>query len=210
MAIQHRREEALAALQALQRQRSQVQSEFLKEILTQRSEAERKMLSLEEELLKAEQRHGLQTLTAPLDGVVQQLAIHTVGGVVTPAQGLMVIVPEDAALKVEAMVLNRDIGFIQPGQDVGLKFETFLFTKYGTMAGKVTSVSLAAVPDEKRGLVYPARIALSSDSIDIAGRHVPLGAGMALVAEFKTEKRRVIDYLLSPIARYRHESLRER
>lgn len=209
-ALRHRRNEVLAALLAVKRQRQQVQSEYLKDVLAQRSEAERKMAMLEEELLKAEQRHGLQTLTAPIDGAVQQLAIHTIGGVVTPAQALMAIVPGDAALEVEVQVQNRDIGFIQAGQDVEVKLETFLFTKYGTIPGKVASVSRDAVQDEKRGLLYPARILLERDWIEVEGRRVPLGAGMSLTAEIKTERRRAIDYLLSPIARYRQESLRER
>lgn len=206
----HRREEASAAVEALQRQRRQIQSEYLKIVLSQRDEAQRKAAALEEEFLKAEQRHGLQTLTAPLDGVVQQLAIHSIGGVVTPAQVLMVIVPDNATLEVEATVQNRDIGFIQPGQAVEVKIETFLFTKYGTIPGKVISVSRDAVPDEKRGLVYPIRIALERSSMNVDGRQVELGAGMALTAEVKTDRRRMIDYLLSPIARYRQESLRER
>jgi hemolysin D len=206
----HRREEASAAVEALQRQRQQIRSEYLKGVLSQRDEAQRKAGAFEEEFLKAEQRHGLQTLAAPLDGVVQQLAIHTVGGVVTPAQILMVIVPDNALLEVEAMVQNRDIGFIQPGQDVEVKVETFLFTKYGTIPGKVVSVSRDAVQDEKRGLIYPVRIALERSSINVDGRQFELGAGMALTAEVKTDRRRVIDYLLSPIARYRQETMRER
>lgn len=211
ISLQHRRSEAVAALQSLQRQRQQIVSEYLKDILAQRNETERKVISIEEELLKAEQRHGLQTLTAPLDGVVQQLAIHTIGGVVTPAQALMAIVPESSAgLEVEAFVQNRDIGFIQPGQDVEVKLETFLFTKYGTIPGKVVSVSRDAMADEKRGLIYPARIALERTWINVDGRQLPLGAGMALTAEIKTDRRRLIDYVLSPIARHKQESLRER
>ncbi len=208
--LRHRREESLAALLALQKQRQQTRSEYMRDILAQRNEAERKVASLEEEVLKAQQRHGLQTLMAPLDGVVQQLAVHTIGGVVTPAQALMAIVPDGTGLEVEAMVQNRDIGFIQTGQEVEIKLETFLFTKYGTIPGRVTSVSRDAVMDEKRGLIYPARIALDRAWINVEGRQMELGAGMAVTAEIKTERRRMIDYLLSPITRYRHDSLRER
>lgn len=207
----HRRSEALAALQSLDKQRHQGASEYIKDILIQRNETERKIIALEEELLKAEQRHGLQTLMAPLDGVVQQLAIHTIGGVVTPAQALMAVVPESSAgIEVEAMVQNRDIGFITSGQDVEVKLETFLFTKYGTIPGKVVSVSRDAMADEKRGLIYPTRISLERNWIEVEGRRMQLGAGMALTAEIKTDRRRLIDYLLSPIARYKQESLRER
>jgi len=209
-ALRFRREESIAGLLALERQRSQTKSEYLKDVLAQRNEAERRVAGLEEEVLNAQQRHGLQTLAAPLDGMVQQLAVNTVGGVVTPAQALMAVVPAGDTLEVEAMVQNRDIGFIQPGQDVQVKMETFLFTKYGTIPGKVTSVSRDAVADEKRGLIYPARIALERTWVDIGGRRMDLGAGMALTAEIKTDRRRMIDYVLSPILRHKDESLRER
>jgi hemolysin D len=141
---------------------------------------------------------------------VQQLAIHTVGGVVTPAQQLLVVVPRDGMLEVEAMVLNRDIGFIEPGQDARIKLETFLFTKYGTLPGSVLSISRDAVPDQSGNLVYPARIALARTAIDIDGHSTSLGAGMAVTVEIKTDSRRLIEYLLSPILRYRHETLHER
>lgn len=208
--LQHRREEALAAIEGLWRQKRQIQSQYMKDVLSERNELAQKASALEEELLKAEQRRGLQTLVAPLDGVVQQLAIHSLGGVVTPAQVLMAIVPDDATLEVEAMVQNRDIGFIRAGQPVNVKLETFLFTKYGTIPGEVISVSRDAVADEKKGLIYPIRIALDRNWIDVDGRRMELGAGLSLTAEIKTDRRRMIDYLLSPIVRYQQESLRER
>src|SRR3546814_13066409 len=115
----------MAALDGLQRQRHQAQSQYLKDVLTQRRDSEQKVAALEEDLLKAEQKRGQQTLLSPIDGVVQQLAIHTLGGVVTPAQVLMAIVPNDDRLEVEAMVQNRDIGFIRHGQQGDVKMETF-------------------------------------------------------------------------------------
>jgi hemolysin D len=113
-------------------------------------------------------------------------------------------------LEIEAMLPNRDIGFIHPGQSAEVKLETYLFTKYGTLPAQVVSVSRDAVQDEKRGLIYPVRLALERTWIEVDGRRMNLAAGMALVAEVKTDQRRVIDYLLSPILRYRQESLRER
>ncbi len=209
-ALRQRREDLAAGLEALLRQRQQTEAEYAKTVLGQRVEAERKIAGLGEELRKAEQRRDVQTLTAPIGGVVQQLAVHTLGGVVTPAQALMAIVPAAATLEVEAQLANRDIGFVQAGQDVELKLETFMFTRYGTIPGKVVSISRDAVQDEKKGLLYPGRIALLRDTIDVDGRKLPLRAGMALTAEIKTDHRKVIDYLLSPIRRYAHDSLRER
>lgn len=141
---------------------------------------------------------------------MQQLAIHTHGGVVTQAQPLMIIVPSDQPVEVEAMVENKDIGFVTPGQDVEVKVETFNFTKYGVIPGTVISLSNDAIDDEKRGLVYSARIQLKEKVIQVEGRTVVLSPGMAVTAEIKTNKRRVIDYFLSPLKAYANESLRER
>jgi len=228
----HQREEILAAIASLERQVGQAKAEYQKTILVSLSEAETKISDLSQDLVKATQRHDLQTLTAPIDGVVQQLAIHTVGGVVTPAQPLLVVAPEDDALEIEAMILNRDIGFVAAGQAAKVKLETFLFTKYGTFPGRVLSVSRDAVQDQTpasasgpaqapasgampaaakgQGLVYPARISLERTSVEVAGRPVSLGAGMAATVEVKTGSRRLIDYILSPILKYKDEGLRER
>ena len=201
---------AAAAITGSQRLRTQAEAEFRMNALTQLAEADKKVAGLTQELLKAGQRSDLQTLRAPIDGIVQQLAVYTVGGVVTPAQALLVIAPGNDQLEVEAMVLNKDVGFIAPGQEVAVKLETFLFTKYGAVPGRVVSISHDAVQDPKLGLVYPARIALDRTTLDVAGRTATLGPGMAVTAEIKTDQRRLIEYLLSPILRYRQESLRER
>lgn len=149
-------------------------------------------------------------LTAPVGGTVQQLAVHTVGGVVMPAQPLLVIVPGDNALEVEALVENKDIGFVQAGQAVAVKVETFPFTKYGTLPGKVIQVSGDAIQDERQGLVYTARVRLSRITLDVDGKKVNLTPGMTVTADIKTGKRRVIEYFLSPLMQYGDESLRER
>src|SRR6202035_2765939 len=107
--------------------------------------ATQKAAGLAQDVIKAEQKTRLQQLTAPVDGVVQQLAIHTVGGVVTPAQSLVVVVPSDSRLEIEAMVSNRDIGFVRPGQAAEIKIDTFNFTRYGLLHGQVLSVSQDAV-----------------------------------------------------------------
>ena len=143
-------------------------------------------------------------------GVVQQLAVHTVGGVVTPAQELMVIVPADSRIEVESMVLNKDIGFVHSGQEAEIKVESFPFTRYGTIVGEVKFVSRDAVADETLGLVYPARMKMAKTTILSGSTEVPLAPGMAVTVEIKTGKRRLIEYLLAPLQRYRDESLRER
>lgn len=223
--------EATSAVGALQEQRKQAESEYKRTTLGKLAEAEQKAASLHEQLLQAAQKHRLQTLTAPVDGTVQQLAIHTEGGVVTPAQALLVIVPTDSHLEIEAMVSNRDIGFVHADQDAAVKIDTFNFTKYGLLHGKVKSVSQDAItrekPQDKSGdkqtgaesetsepkgqeLVYMARVVLDQTQMQVEDRLVNLAPGMAVTVEIKTGTRRVIEYLLSPLFRYKQQALRER
>lgn len=169
-----------------------------------------KLAALVQELKKAEQRNRLMRLTSPVDGTVQQLAIHTQGGVVTEAQPLMVIVPSDQPVEVEAFLENKDIGFVRPGQEVEIKVDTFNFTKYGVVHGTVVSISTDAIEDERRGLIYSARILLKEKSILVGEQRLDLSPGMAVRAEVKTDKRKVIDYFLSPLKEYQAESLKER
>ncbi|MDO8705086.1 MAG: HlyD family type I secretion periplasmic adaptor subunit, partial [Sulfuricaulis sp.] len=175
------------------------------------AEAETRAYSLSQELAKAENRTSQQTLTAPIDGVVQQLAVHTVGGVVTPAQQLLVIAPREGLLEVEAWVDNKDIGFVNPEQEVEIKVEAFPFTRYGTIEGKILTLSKDAVPVEKVGLVYAARVSMSRSTIRVENdKDVYLSPGMNVSVEIKTGQRRLIEYFLSPLLQASRESIRER
>lgn len=161
------------------------------------------------EVARAGQRDKLMQLRAPVTGTVQQLAIHTVGGVVTPAQPLLMVVPDAEALEVEATILNKDIGFVRAGQRATVKVESFPYTRYGYLEGTVEAVSHDAAQDEKLGLVFPARVRLKSAVLLIDGARTRLTPGMSLSVEIKTGKRRVIGYLLSPLQRHAQESMRE-
>jgi hemolysin D len=174
------------------------------------NEAEQKATGFGQELVKSDTRGKLMTLTAPVDGTVQQLAVRTVGGVVTPAQALMVIVPKDDTLEVEAFLENKDIGFVNAGQQAEVKIETFPFTKYGTIPASLTHVARDAINDEKKGPIYSTRARLQRATVRVEDKSVNLTAGMAVTVEIKTGKRRVIEYFLSPLLQYGSESLRER
>jgi hemolysin D len=174
------------------------------------STTETKAASLVQDVTKAEQKASLQKLRSPIDGVVQQLAMHTVGGVVTPAQQLLIVVPQDHPVEVEAQIENKDVGFVREGQAVEIKVEAFLFTLYGTIPGKVLSVSDDAAQIEKVGLVYPTRVTMDRSTIQVDDKEVNLSPGMAVTVEIKTGKRRLIEYLLSPLLKSAKESLRER
>ena len=203
-------QEIRAALLEGQRQRAALSAETRRATLDRLHQAEQKAATLAQDQVKADNRGGLRRLTAPVAGTVQQLAVHTVGGVVTPAQPLLVIVPGDNPLEAEAFVENKDIGFVRAGQIAEVKVETFPFTKYGTLHGTVMQVSGDAIQDEKRGLVYAARVKLERTTLNVDGKSVNLTPGMAVTVEIKTGRRRVIEYFLSPLLQYGDESLRER
>lgn len=173
-------------------------------------EAETRAAALAEERIKAEQRLAALDLRAPEDGTVHELALHTVGAVVQAAQPLMKLVPAGAVLEVEATVLNRDIGFVEIGQAVQVKLDTFAFTKYGAVPGRVAAVSSDAVADERLGPVYKVRVALDRQSIAIGGRALPLSPGLAATVDIRTGTRRVIDYVLMPVFKATGEAMRER
>ncbi len=187
-------------------------SEFQQTKQAELSTVETKAASLLQDVRKAGQKTELQKLVSPIDGVVQQLAVHTVGGVVTSAQPLLMVVPQDHPVEVEAQLENKDIGFVKEGQPVEIKIETFPFTLYGTIPGKVLTVSDDAVPldKEKGGLVYASRVSMDRATMQVEGKQIHLSPGMAVTVEIKTGQRRVIEFLLSPLLKSMKESLRER
>lgn len=207
---QARYQEAQAALREAEQTRSAYLAETRRALSDRQAQADLKRHQTRQELAKATQREHLATLIAPVSGTVQQLALHTEGGVVTEAQALMVIVPDAASVSAEVQLENKDIGFVAPGQDVAIKLETFPFTRYGTVKASVDKVTQDAVNDEKRGAVFPATLKLQQTHIDVDGKPIKLAPGMNVTAEIKTGKRRVIEYLLSPIEKAGRESLRER
>ena len=190
--------------------KASLRAETIRLLSDRNAKAQTQYQMLTAELTKANQRERLTQLVAPVDGIVQQLAIHSVGGVVTSAQPLMVVVPEQADVIAEISVANLDIGFVNAGQAAAVKLETFPYTRYGTVSAEVSVVSADAVTDDKRGSFYPAVLKLSQNSMDIDGKRVPISPGMNITAEIKTGHRRIIDFLLSPVQRAGTESLRER
>jgi hemolysin D len=185
-------------------------AETLRDLRDRETQAGLKSRQLAEEGTKADKRNALTRLTAPVAGTVQQLAVHTSGGVVTPAQVLLVLVPDDSEVTAEVVLENKDIGFVQPGQAATIKLETFPYTRYGTVNGKVDSITADAVQDEKRGAIFPISVVLSEAFINVDGKRIRLAPGMNLSAEIKTGTRQVADYLLSPVRKHLNESLRER
>lgn len=199
-----------SAIEFAEKQKQTIIAQTRRTMLDLEQQSNLKAISINEDLKKAQQRNSLMMLSSPVDGTIQQLAIHTIGGIVTAAQPLMVIVPKEQSVEVEAMLENKDIGFVNVGQDVEVKVDTFNFTKYGVVHGKVISISNDAIEDEKRGLLYSIQITLDKNKILVGDKWVALSPGMSVVAEIKTNQRRVIDYFLSPLQQHIAESLDER
>jgi hemolysin D len=192
--------EAEKNLEALKKERERT---ILGEIL----EKERNITVLEGEFTKASKRTQLERLRSPVNGTVHGLATHTIGGVVTSAQPIVIIVPDGTPMVVEAMALNKDVGFIHPGQKAELKLDTFPFQKFGTIEAELTYVSPDAQEDQKIGLVYKLKLKPKRFNIRVKDKDVPLAPGMAVTAEIKTGERRVIEFFISPFIKHVDESL---
>jgi hemolysin D len=224
-----------AALKAVHSEKAKTISQFIADNENKLAEAARKRDEARQALAKADARLARTRLYAPTDGVVQQMAVTTVGQVVTTGQQLVVLTPIGGKLQVEALVANLDIGFVKPGQDAVIKVDAFPFTRFGALHGKVVSIASAAIAeqDAKRALanatatanaapeapsapgqpesfVFPVTVSLDETAMKIDNAIIPLTPGMTTTVEIRTDSRRVIDYLLSPLAKIGSEALRER
>lgn len=186
-----------------------ITSSFLRDQRLELDKDTQDFITSRNEESKSSTRQALLTLTAPVAGTVQQLAIHTLGGVVTTAQALMEIVPSDT-LRVKAIIQNRDVGFVREGQPVVVKVAAFPYTHYGYLTGTVVELANDAAKDKKHGSVFVAYVRLSSDRMLIDQRWVSLTPGMTVSAEITTGRRRVISYFLGPLMQRAQESLHER
>ena len=191
-------------------QRAALIAQTRKEAHDAMTEGRKIMVASDKDQRRAGERSKLLKLIAPVDGTVQQLTVHTVGGVVPAAQALMQIVPKENIVEVEAFLENRDVGFVLAGQNAEVKIDAFDYTRYGTVTAKVKHVSQDAIQDEKKGLIYATKISLARSSIFVDGKTLPLSAGMAVNVEIKTGTRRVIEYVLSPLVKHQREALHER
>ena len=174
------------------------------------AKAEGEAILRREEVTKAKRKSTFQRLAASVDGTVQQMEVHTIGGVIEPAKPLMVIVPSSTAIEVEARILNKDVGFIRIGQQASVKLEAFSFTRYGAVPGRVRAISRDAVQDKDLGLVYVATILLDRSFVDADGRRYALSPGLTATVDIRTGTRSIISYLVSPLQTTAAQAGRER
>jgi hemolysin D len=220
-------EEADAAIAVFDNQIAQARYTFVADNVDSAAKADREAVSLVEQLKRADFALVNLSLRAPVSGVVQSLAVTNIGQEVKVGDKLMQIVPDNASLEVQAYVLNADIGFVKVGQPVTIKIDTFPYTRYGTISGHVTRVGADAVTgkfalaqqkddtttpskgslsvtnpaQQFNDLVFPVTMVPDKFTINVEGRDVPLTAGMSAVVEIETERQRVINYIIYPLAR---------
>jgi hemolysin D len=199
-----------AALAEAEQQSRALVSEFQQTKQAELAAVETTIASLAQEVATVEHTGGLQRLVAPVDGVVRQLAVQTVGAEVTPAQPLLIVVPRDQPVEVEAQVLHKERRFVRKGQPVDIHIATAQVTHHATIPGRVVTVADEAVSIDHVGLVYPARISLDRGSIQVEGKPVDLSPGMAVTVEIQTGEWRIIEYLSGLLPTSIKERLRGR
>ena len=208
-------------LQGIVHQRAEIESRkqqtrqeiaFLKEdnrnrLLADLAEKKQRQHYLAAQIEQAEFRSLRQQITAPVDGYVSRLLFHTIGGVVSPAEKLAFIVPDDSPLLIKSMLLNKDAGFVASGMAASIKIDTFNFQKYGTLDGKVVQVSKDSLEDEQLGLVYEVYIFPQQTTLMVDGAETPITAGMSVASEIKVGKRRIIEFFIYPLIKYLDEGV---
>lgn len=188
-----------------QTQTAETNSAFNNQIIT----VEKRIIELENNLVKAKQILAQTTITTPVDGTVLSLTVKTIGGVVNAGQQLAQIVPEKVPLYVDAALDNQDVGFVKPGQRVVVKVATYPFQRYGYLEGTVENISPDAIQDDKKGLIYKAKIKLNDDKSSKQNQ-LKLLPGMNISAEITTGQRRIIEFFLDPLMTKADESLKVR
>lgn len=224
------------AITSLQSRIAEGAAQFIMDQTQKLGEAEKRADKASQDLIKAQSKDNRTRLYAPVDGTVAQMAVNTKGQVVTTAQALLTLVPSDGSIEVEALIQNKDVGFVREGQEVSVKVEAFPFTRFGTLRGSVAHISHDAMDEREAGtladpisgsrsstnasalnsaprvqnLVFPAKIALFDSHIKTGDKSIPLTPGMTVTVEVKTGERRVIDYILSPLREVTSEAAKER
>mgnify|MGYP000036772900 FL=1 len=188
-----------------QTQTAETNSAFNNQIIA----SEKRIIELENNLVKARQVLAQTIITAPVDGTVLSLTVKTIGGVVNAGQQLAQIVPEKVSLYIDAALDNQDVGFVKSGQRVVVKVATYPFQRYGYLEGTVENISPDAIQDDKKGLIYKAKIKLNDDKSSKQNQ-LKLLPGMSVSAEITTGQRRIIEFFLDPLMTKADESLKVR
>lgn len=201
----------------LRHQKSKVQEEshyirsnFKTQNFNELADRDKKATEMGANIKEIEFRKNQQNIISPVDGYVNTLLVHTTGGVVTPAQKLVSIVPIDIPLVVKATVMSKDIGFIKEGMPVLIKVDTFDFQKYGMINGTVKKIAKDSIEDQRLGPVYDVYVTPLNKTLMVEGKETPISTGMSLTAEIKVNKRRIIEFFIYPMIKYWNQAIQVR
>lgn len=186
-------------LMQIESQKIELRRDFNKRLLKELDDSRQQELELNARLREHSYRNQLQRIIAPADGVINERFINTEGGVVTPAEKLMTLVPDDKPLEIEALADNHDVGFIKPGMKASIKIDTFDYQKYGLIDGVVKKVASDSIKDEKLGQVFVVSITPNKTTLKVEGKETPISSGMTVESEIKVGKRKIIEFFLNPI-----------
>ena len=194
-------------LNELTQQLRLVTQEYRNKLLAELTQKSKEATSLRTEVETTLFRNTKQQIIAPVDGTIGKLLVHTVGGVVTPAEKLLTLIPKGVPLIIKATVQNQDIGFVTKEMEAAVKIDTFDFQKYGLIHGTVKHIADDAIEDEKLGPVYEIAITPANTSLRVDGKDLNIHPGMSVTAELKVGKRRVIEFFIYPMIKYLDEGL---
>lgn len=203
----HKEHESKQHLKEVEHEEKVYVEQTLSTWFNQLLDKKKELRALESEINAISFQNRQQQIKAPLSGYIGKLMVNTEGGVVTPAEKLISLVPDDAPLIVKATVLNQDIGFVAKQMSAAIKIDTFTFQKYGLIEGVVDSIGNDAIEDEKQGLVYEIKVIPSTTSLIVEGEEKRLEPGMNVTTEIKVGKRRIIEFFIYPIIQYMDEGL---
>ncbi|MEW6427021.1 MAG: HlyD family type I secretion periplasmic adaptor subunit [Thermodesulfobacteriota bacterium] len=203
----HRCEELRSVGRRLQRELEVIVANEHDKILSEIVDRRNKLNYLRADIEKTSYLNGRQQLIAPVAGFVNKLFIHTVGGVVSPAEKLIALVPSDTPLLVRALVRNKDIGFVSRGMDATIKIDTYDFQKYGVLAGRVRRVARDSIEDKGLGLVYEVAVAPLQTELPVGGASTSIATGMSVTTEIKVGRRRIIEFFIYPLIKYLDEGI---
>ncbi len=207
IAAGHKVKELQAAFKRIENEISVIIENERDKTLIEIAEKKNKLNYLKARIEKTTFINAKQQLVAPVDGFINKLLIHTIGGVVSPAEKLIAIVPANSPLIIRALVQNKDIGFIEHKMKARIKVDTFSFQKYGTIDGEISHVAHDSVEDKEQGLVYEVYVKPDKTSLLVEGVSTPITSGMSTTAEIKVGKRRIIEFFIYPLIKYLDEGI---
>ena len=209
--------QAASKMEQLTHQRDQInhdigyiEENFRSTTLKEFADKQKQSTELHAEVDKTSFKNEKQRIVSPVDGHISTLLFHTIGGVVTPAQKLMTVVPLTAPLVMKAQVLNKDIGFVKDKMPVSIKVDTFDFQKYGILQGVTRNIAKHSVDDEKLGPVFEVFITPLQTTLMVEGVETSITSGMSVTTEIKVGKRRIIEFFIYPLIKYLDEGIKVR